>query len=315
MFESREIEAFLTVGEELHFGRAADRLGLSTSRISSLVRTFERRAGTPLFERTSRRVRLTASGEFLFRELRPAVVRIEGALAEVRATATGSGQVLRVGFAGSLPAHVAGELVAAFEQQYPGCRVVRSGHPTTDLFRWLGRDWPVDLFVTWMPLASVPQVPDLGIGDALLRVPRAVALGAAHPLAGRATVDLVELLDYEVIYPDLPGWYGDLWVPATAAGRRMKLRPLATNYVEQVLRLVAEQPLVHLTFTSLLDAYPDPAVRLVELTGVPPMPVRPVWPVTGDSTLARLFARVAAEYALAAGWLTSPSHAASDHVA
>jgi hypothetical protein len=55
--ELREIRAFLTLAEELHFGRAAERLELSSSRLSQTIRTLEAHVGRRLFERTSRRVR------------------------------------------------------------------------------------------------------------------------------------------------------------------------------------------------------------------------------------------------------------------
>lgn len=66
----RPAEAFLAVAEELHFGRAAERLRLSTLRVSNLIQAVERRAGAPLFERTSRVVRLTPAGTQPFGELR-----------------------------------------------------------------------------------------------------------------------------------------------------------------------------------------------------------------------------------------------------
>ena len=66
MFESlelRDIRVFLAVAEELHFGRAAERVGLTSSRVSQTVRLLETRVGGRLFERTSRRVKLTPLGE------------------------------------------------------------------------------------------------------------------------------------------------------------------------------------------------------------------------------------------------------------
>src|SRR5690606_15884816 len=58
----RDIEIFLTLAEELHFGRTAERLHVSTPRVSQSIAQQERRIGAPLFERTSRRVTLTPLG-------------------------------------------------------------------------------------------------------------------------------------------------------------------------------------------------------------------------------------------------------------
>jgi DNA-binding transcriptional LysR family regulator len=63
--DTEEIEVFLTLAEELHFGRTAVRLRLPQPRVSRLVAALERRVGGMLFERTSRSVRLTAAGERL----------------------------------------------------------------------------------------------------------------------------------------------------------------------------------------------------------------------------------------------------------
>lgn len=298
-----EIEAFLAVAEELHFGRAAERLRLSTSRVSNLVRAVERRAGVPLFHRTSRVVTLTPPGVQLFGELRSAYIQIERALADVRRSANLGGGVLRVGFATTLPGELGPEVAASFERLHPEYRVVASALPTTDLFGWLGRDWPVDVFVTWMPVdRALAEVP-LQIGPVIHQVGRAVMLGSGHPLAGRAAIDIEDLAEHEVIYPMLPAWFGECWAPeVTPGGRPVKLRRLPATYVEDVLRLVAQGDLAHLTFTSLLTAYRRPGVEVVPLTGLPPMPVRAVWSSGPNETWALMFAEAAAAHAAEAGW-------------
>jgi DNA-binding transcriptional LysR family regulator len=296
VLETREIEAFLTVGEELHFGRAAQRLRLSTSRVSNLVRAIERHVGTPLFERTSRVVTLTPPGAQLFTELRAAHIHIEQALRDVRWSAGLESRVLRAGFTTTLPERLRIVSVTAFEGRHPDCRTVASRLPTTDLFGWLGRDWPVDVFVTWMPATYAPVQPRLNIGPVIHLVPRAVMLPAGHPLTGRGTVDIEELAGYEVIYPQLPDWFRELWVPLTTpSGRPLRRRHVAARYIEDVLRLVAQSGLVHVTYASLLSAYQRPGVVVAPLTGLPPMPVRAVWPDGPNAWYARAFAELARE--------------------
>ncbi|MFD9637391.1 LysR family transcriptional regulator [Streptomyces violascens] len=60
--ERRDLEIFLTLADELHFGRTAERLHVSQARVSQTVKQLERRIGASLFERTSRRVQLTTIG-------------------------------------------------------------------------------------------------------------------------------------------------------------------------------------------------------------------------------------------------------------
>ncbi|MCP2343628.1 LysR family transcriptional regulator [Actinomadura rupiterrae] len=301
MIEAREIEAFLAVAETLHFGRAGERLGLSTSRVSGLVRTLERRLGAPLFERTSRRVSLTRDGEFLLREIRPATLQIERAMQSVR-SGISADRTMRVGFDTTLPAKVAPELMRAVARAHPQCRVIRSTHPTSDLFRWQERrEWPVDVFLTWSPQA---RVPDLNFGPALLHVPRAVAVAESHPLAGRDDVAAVELADHEIVHPGFPEWYTDYWLPATeATGRPLRTRPIPCGYVEELLRWVAtDGDLVHFVPGTLPEICPDPLVRVVPVSGLPPLTVRPVWPRPPSDPDTEGFVRVALEHAVTSGW-------------
>ncbi|MCO5967180.1 LysR family transcriptional regulator [Actinoallomurus soli] len=289
--EMREIEAFLEVARELHFGRAAARLGVSTPRVSQAVRALERRVGAPLFERTSRHVRLTPLGERLHAELRPAYDRMERALEEARRGA--SAEVLRVGVATSLPATAVDGPIRAFERAHPHCAVVRSALPNTDPTRW-GDDWPVDVFVGWLPADSAPiRAMGFAVGPAWLREERAVLVAAGHPLARRAVVDAEELAGHDILYPrGMPEQLADLWIPpATPAGvplRRVRRHTSAS--LEEAIVMVAEGDVVHLTVASLR---PDnPRVLTVPVAGLPPVVCAPVWPAGADNGLIRDFARV-----------------------
>ncbi|WP_205327333.1 LysR family transcriptional regulator [Glycomyces sp. YM15] len=87
--ERDELECFLILAEELHFGRTAVRMRLSRARVSQLVQRLERRLGAPLFERTSRNVRLTELGAGFREEVEPHHRAIERALARTAAASVG----------------------------------------------------------------------------------------------------------------------------------------------------------------------------------------------------------------------------------
>src|SRR6478736_4703566 len=85
--ETRELRYFVAVAEELHFGRAAQRLGIAQPPLSRAIRQLERRLGVELLERTSRSVTLTEAGSVLLREGRAALDAVEAAERRTRRAA------------------------------------------------------------------------------------------------------------------------------------------------------------------------------------------------------------------------------------
>lgn len=79
-----QLRAFVAVGELTSFSRAAERLGVSPSALSQLIKGFEERVGIRLLHRTTRRVALTEAGEALLRRVRPAVSELGEAVDQVR---------------------------------------------------------------------------------------------------------------------------------------------------------------------------------------------------------------------------------------
>jgi DNA-binding transcriptional LysR family regulator len=73
----RHLRLFVTVAEELHFSRAADRLGMAQPPLSQAVRRLEKELGAELFDRAHRRIRLTAAGVVLLDETRELLAREE----------------------------------------------------------------------------------------------------------------------------------------------------------------------------------------------------------------------------------------------
>lgn len=296
--ELREIEIFLTLAEELHFGRTAERMYLSQSRISQTIRTLESRVGGVLFERTSRRVRLSPLGERLRDRLRPAYEEIHRAFAEVREVASGITGELRVSllnFAAGGP--VFGEIVRAFTVAHPGCEVtVYEAFPGEALNRL--RRAELDIVAHWLPIKQ----PDLTLGPVLMHDVRAVAVHIGHPWAERGFAIAQDLGDVPMVDAEgvLPRETRELLYPGKA-GRHPEGRMV------EVLSLVARGEIVHPTVVSLSDFYSHPGVAVVPVRGLPPLESALVWVSERESAAVRAFAAIAEEVSSAAPATGSPA--------
>ncbi|MFD7663003.1 LysR family transcriptional regulator [Streptomyces sp. NPDC059788] len=94
--ETRELDYFVTVAEELHFARAAERLGISQPPLSRAIARLERRVGARLFHRTSRRVELTPAGEIFLTDARAVLDAVDAAARRARQAARGDRLVVAV---------------------------------------------------------------------------------------------------------------------------------------------------------------------------------------------------------------------------
>jgi DNA-binding transcriptional LysR family regulator len=119
----RQLTVFAAIEAEQHFGRAAESLRLTQAAVSQSIRSLEREWGVQLFERTTRRVRLTEAGKALLplaREVLDSSQRLRDAAQAARA---GSESELRVGFVGSAANETTPQLIRHFADEHPGVTV------------------------------------------------------------------------------------------------------------------------------------------------------------------------------------------------
>ncbi|MER7671748.1 LysR family transcriptional regulator [Kitasatospora sp. NPDC096128] len=296
MLERLEIEVFLALVEELHFGRTAERLGLTTGRVSQVVQKLERRVGAPLFERTSRSVRLTPVGRQLAGDLAPVVAAMEEALRRAVDAGRGVTGELRVAFLGEWTAPVLLRAVALFGERHPDCRVdvreVQLSNSRSSL-----EDGSIDILVASYPFDG------MAIGPVLLTEQRALAVPAGHPLAAEASVSLEVLGDHPVVqYPAVTsvGFKRDRTPDRTPSGRPVPKGPSGGTFSE-MLSLVAMGRGVLPVGLHCRQYYPRPDLAYVPIHDAPPIERGPVW-LPGNSTeRVREFVRAAAEVAAGAG--------------
>ncbi|MFI7402963.1 LysR family transcriptional regulator [Streptomyces sp. NPDC049541] len=195
--ETRELRYFVAVAEELHFGRAARRLGIAQPPLSRTIRQLERRLGAVLLERTSRTVTLTEAGAVLLREARAALDAVEAAERRTRRAALAVG-----GQAGVVLASKAGassELLAKLLDTYAA---EPDAAPVEVLLCGIGeqerllRDGRADVALLHLPFDATA-----GLDTEELCTERQVALlPAGHPLAARPHVQMADVREL----PDLP---------------------------------------------------------------------------------------------------------------
>ena len=117
----RLVEYFVAVADELHFGRAAERLHIAQPSLSQQIRRLEDQLGVTLLERTSRRVELTAAGATLLAEGRQTLAQAQRVIALTRAPA--AADRLTVGFFGSAAGTLLTDVLRAFGQTHPAVEV------------------------------------------------------------------------------------------------------------------------------------------------------------------------------------------------
>src|SRR3954466_10791678 len=123
----RQLRYFVAVAEELHFSRAAARLRLAQSALSSQIRQLEREIGGALLVRSTRRVELTPAGEALLADAQDALAAADGALTRARALARGEAGSFVIGSLGPAPGGLLAPVLARFGSRHPDVRVeVRS---------------------------------------------------------------------------------------------------------------------------------------------------------------------------------------------
>lgn len=293
--ELREIETFLVLAEELHFGRTAERLHLSQSRVSQTIQSMERSLGGRLFERTSRQVRLTALGELLRDSLLEPYEEIQRSVTAVREKATGITGELRI----SLVTFAAGgprfdELVRVFERTHPACKVVvYEAFPGEALNRL--RRGELDLVAHWLPLDQ----PGLTVGPVLTTGDRALVVHTGHQLAERGWATVEDLADHAVVDAEgiLPPETAAALYPARTPSGRAIPRRHHEGRTAEVLALVARGEVVHPTVASLTRYYTHPGVTMIPLRGLPQARTALVRATDRDTAAVRAFLELAAEQA------------------
>lgn len=293
--ELREIRVFLTLCEELHFGRTAERLRVSQTRVSQTIQELEAKLGAPLFARTSRRVSLTDGGARLRDEVAPVYEQMTALLRRAHDASEVIDGTLRLGqLSGPSGGPHLLQIIGAFEARHPGCDVDVRLTGFDDPYGLLRRG-EIDVMTSWLPL----EQPDLIVGPVINSEPRVLMVAHDHPLAGRSGVSIEDLADYRVPrFPHFPDELLDAWIPSrTPSGRvipRAEVR-LGAHDVAHLATRIARRELVHPTVPSTAVYMGDRGLAYVPITDLPPFRSGLVWRRGSKDPRVLEFARIARE--------------------
>lgn len=203
MLDLRKLRYFLTVAEELHFGRAAQRLHLAQPPLTRQISALETELGFRLFDRTSRTVTLTAQGQHFLPYARAALEHARLAQDIAAKLAAGSTGQLVVGYASSIAlSELFSQTLQAFAQRFPDVQLTlvesASGSMHTHVL-----DGRIDVGMSrLLPEAGQTGVEALSLGQE----PLVAALCSDNPLASQDEVTLAQLSEYPLIL--FPSDYG-----------------------------------------------------------------------------------------------------------
>src|SRR5512135_1866521 len=142
--ELRHLKYFVAVAEELHFGRAAERLHIAQPPLSQQIGRLEEILGFPFFQRTSRVVKLTAAGELFLERTRRTLRKVHEDIEEARSVGRGGVGFLKVGFIGSGMLTILPSVPGRYRRQYPKVDLLLSEFYSAGVMRAL-EDGTIDV--------------------------------------------------------------------------------------------------------------------------------------------------------------------------
>lgn len=181
MIELRPLRQFLAVAEELHFGRAAQRLHISQPALTQAIQLLEQRLGAPLLQRSQRHVALSPAGAALLPELRRLVAAADALPAQAQAAAAGQAGRLRLAFVSSIAYGPLPGWLRGFRDMQPGVQLALREATLDVQLDAFAADQIDAGFVLHAEGAAPPGL----AAQSVLREPLLLALPDAHPLAAR----------------------------------------------------------------------------------------------------------------------------------
>jgi DNA-binding transcriptional LysR family regulator len=292
--ESRPLKYFLTVAEELHFGRAADRLGIAPPPLSRAIRQLENELGVSLLHRTSRRVSLTPAGEALLEHGHVAIAALTTAANEARIAGDATELLVAVGVEVDLRL-ISAVREACAQQSGGAVRLVPSVCVSAEETARMLRDGRADVGLLHAPLFD-----DTGLDVQTVGCERrVVALPASHRLGCREEVSFSDLLGEPFpggLDEDARWLAGEDDESLTLRGstrRRTLRRARSFQGTSQMLSMVELGQLVVFLPATMASRNVRPGIAYVPVADVSPIRLAVAWPDGSRSVAVANFVRAA----------------------
>ncbi len=289
--EFRHLVSFITLAEELHFGRAAQRLHLTQPSLSAQLQKLEKSLEVQLVARNSHEVRLTPAGREFELQARQIIAQLDRAAAAAKATAAGRAGSLNIGY--NLPAskHVLPDALARLSDRHPGISVSLWEKRTGPQLAALA-DGSLDLAMVY----GHPSTADFRYRRLLHRIPLVAVVGRQHRWAHRSHVPFAELRDQDCVLfarDQCPAMYDTIL--RSAAQTRISLNithiaddPGATAHIVAMRSLVGFASLPRAVSAAMGSSDTDPvAVKLVD--PVPTLDLHVVWRAEEQNPAVTMF--------------------------
>lgn len=273
--ELRHFRYFVAVAEELHFGRAAERLGIAQPPLSQQIKALEQEIGVELLLRTKRRVELTAAGTAFLNEARKTLAQVDAAARAAQRAARGETGRLAVGFVSGA---VYGEVPAIFG-------LMRARYPDVSLvLQDLTTEEQVEAIHAGRLDVGLIRPPAIGTESLMMQViwrePVVVVLPEHHRLAGQGRIAMQALADEPFLQVPrhlAPGFYDEFIRICAQAGFFPKIVQEART-TQTIVSLIAVGMGVSLVPASL---------QSLQRTGVVYRPLEPPEPTTDLAVIWR----------------------------
>lgn len=275
--ETRELEYFVAVAEELHFGRAAVRLSIAQPALSKAIRRIETHLGVPLLVRSSRHVSLTPAGDALLHHGRHALNAVSAAAQAARQAGDARAH-LRLVIKPGGDARLLSGILAAYAEQ-PGARqvdILFGG--ATDRVEYL-RDGRADVALLYTPFDDLTGL----ACETLLTEGRVAVLPRAHRLASRTELHVADLAD-----ETLPRWKA---VPESWAGPESGDGPEVAD-VSQMFQMITLGRTIGMLPRSLVEPVP-PGLVCVPVADAMPSHLVIAWSQRNRRPLVAAFVEAA----------------------